>query len=158
MGLRGLEGAKPSQVDGFEVSWRDEEGEHRLPLADAVSVEFETGRPVRGFPSYRGQRHFPGLYWSSTTGRHVGFESWLERDHAMLLDFTPQVTGLLSQPLWLFWTQPVPTGPAHVGRGSCRCGGRRGCCCPGRKAGRTVESRPALASCSTGTRSPPGAA
>ncbi|MFG3286300.1 TnsA-like heteromeric transposase endonuclease subunit [Streptomyces sp. NPDC048111] len=66
-------------------------------------MAFETGRPVRGFPSYRGQRHFPGLYWSSTTGLHVGFESWLERDHAMLLDFTPEVTGLLSQPLWLFW-------------------------------------------------------
>lgn len=103
MGLGTLEGKKPSQVDGFEVGWRDDQGEHRQPLADAVSVPFEAGRPVRGFPSYRGQRHFPGLYWSSTTGGHVGFESWLERDHAMLLDFTPQVMGLLSQPLWLFW-------------------------------------------------------
>lgn len=103
MGLRVLEGAAPSRVGGFEVGWRDDEGEHRRPLADAVSVEFEVGLPVRGFPSYRGQRHFPGLYWSSTTGGHVGFESWLERDHAMLLDFTPQVTGLLSQPMWLFW-------------------------------------------------------
>ncbi|MGW7633711.1 TnsA-like heteromeric transposase endonuclease subunit [Streptomyces griseoincarnatus] len=103
MGLRVLEGAAPSRVGGFEVGWRNDEGEHRRPLADAVSVEFEVGLPVRGFPSYRGQRHFPGLYWSSTTGGHVGFESWLERDHAMLLDFTPQVTGLLSQPMWLFW-------------------------------------------------------
>ncbi|MFJ5736829.1 TnsA-like heteromeric transposase endonuclease subunit [Streptomyces microflavus] len=90
-------------MDGFEVGWRDDQGEHRLPLADAVSVQFEAGRPVRSFPSYRRQRHFPGSYWSSTTGGHVGFESWLERDHAMLVDFTPQVTGLLSQPLWLFW-------------------------------------------------------
>ena len=24
---------------------------------------------------------------------HVGYESWLERDHAMLLDFDPEVTG-----------------------------------------------------------------
>jgi hypothetical protein len=24
-------------------------------------------------------------------GRHVGFESWLERDHMMLLDFSPRV-------------------------------------------------------------------
>lgn len=85
-------------AEHFEIGWRDDEGEHRRPLADVVSVEFEAGRPVRGFPSYRGQRHFPGLYWSSTTGGHVGFESWLERDHAMLLDFTPQVTGLPSQP------------------------------------------------------------
>lgn len=74
MGLGVLEGTKPSQVDGFEVGWRDAKGEHRLPLADAVSVPFEAGRPVRDFPSYRGQRHFPGLYWSSTTGGHVGFE------------------------------------------------------------------------------------
>ncbi|MEU9713556.1 TnsA-like heteromeric transposase endonuclease subunit [Streptomyces sp. NPDC047967] len=103
MGLRELEGSAPSQVDGFEVGWRDAAGEHRRLLSEAVSVAFEEGRPVRGFPSYRGQRHFPGLYWSATTGGHVGFESWLERDHVMLLDFTPEVTGLQSQPFWLFW-------------------------------------------------------
>ncbi|WP_326809688.1 reverse transcriptase domain-containing protein [Streptomyces scopuliridis] len=67
-------------MDRFEVGWRDDEGEHRRPLTDVLSVEFEAGLPVRGFPSYRGQRHFPGLYWSATTGGHVGFESWLERD------------------------------------------------------------------------------
>ncbi|MFE6483025.1 TnsA-like heteromeric transposase endonuclease subunit [Streptomyces sp. NPDC057757] len=93
----------PSHTDGFEVGWRDAGGEHRVPLFEFSGVEFEAGLPVRGFPSYRGQRHFPGLYWSATTGGHVGFESWLERDHVMLLDFTPEVTGLLSQPFWLFW-------------------------------------------------------
>ncbi|MEW2252741.1 TnsA-like heteromeric transposase endonuclease subunit [Streptomyces sp. NPDC006975] len=103
MGLRELEGSAPSRVDGFEIGWRDVEGERRMPLPEASEVEFETGLPVRGFPSYRGQRHFPGLYWSATTGGHVGFESWLERDHVMLLDFTPEVTGMLSQPFWLFW-------------------------------------------------------
>lgn len=97
-------GVVPSNIDGFEIGWRDTEGEHRFPLADAASsAMFEAGLPVRGFPSHRGQHHFPGLYWSATTGGHVGFESWLERDHAILLDFTPQVTGLLSQPLRLFW-------------------------------------------------------
>ncbi|WP_443051338.1 hypothetical protein [Streptomyces sp. NBC_00234] len=75
-------------MNGFEVGWRDDHGEHRLPLADAVSVPFEAGRPVRSFPSYRGQRHFPGLYWSSTTSGHVGFESSLVRDRLMLLDST----------------------------------------------------------------------
>jgi hypothetical protein len=34
---------------------------------------------VRDFPSYKGQRNFPGLYFAACTGRHVGFESWLER-------------------------------------------------------------------------------
>jgi hypothetical protein len=33
----------------------------------------------------------------------VGFESWLERDHAMLLDFDPEVVGYSSQPFWLCW-------------------------------------------------------
>ncbi|MFF0226365.1 TnsA-like heteromeric transposase endonuclease subunit [Streptomyces sp. NPDC004629] len=59
---------------------------------------------MRDFPSYRGQRHFPGLYRAATTGRHVGFESWLERDHAMLSDFDPLVKGLASQPFWLSWS------------------------------------------------------
>jgi hypothetical protein len=34
----------------------------------------------------------------------VGFESWLERDHVMLLDFDPLVVGLSSQPFWLSWS------------------------------------------------------
>jgi hypothetical protein len=34
---------------------------------------------------------------------HVGYESWLERDHLMLLDFDPLVVGVSSQPFWLFW-------------------------------------------------------
>jgi hypothetical protein len=36
-------------------------------------------------------------------GRHVGYESWLERDNVMLLDFDPQVTAFASQPFWLHW-------------------------------------------------------
>jgi hypothetical protein len=62
---------------------------------------FESGPPVRSFPSYRGQRNWPGWWWSSTTGAHVGFESWLERDHAMALDFAPQVAAFAAQPFWL---------------------------------------------------------
>lgn len=61
----------PEAMDGFEVGWRNAAGEYRLPLAEAASVEFEAGLPVRGFPSYRGQRHFPGLCWSATTGGHA---------------------------------------------------------------------------------------
>jgi hypothetical protein len=36
---------------------------------------------------------------------HVGFESWLERDVAMMLDFDPAVVGFSSQPFWLIWVQ-----------------------------------------------------
>ena len=31
-----------------------------------------------------------------TMGAHVGYESWLERDHVMLLDFDPRVTAIAS--------------------------------------------------------------
>ncbi|MEN8655309.1 TnsA-like heteromeric transposase endonuclease subunit [Streptomyces sp. 21So2-11] len=59
--------------------------------------------PVRAFNSYKGQRNLPGLWWSSTAGGHIGYESWLERDHLMLLDFDPSVVGVSAQPFWLFW-------------------------------------------------------
>ncbi|TDB70108.1 TnsA-like heteromeric transposase endonuclease subunit [Micromonospora sp. KC721] len=74
-----------------------------MSLIDAAEVQFELVKPVRGFPSYKRQRNFPGLWWSSTTGGHVGYESWLERDHLMLLDFDLAVVGIASQPFWLFW-------------------------------------------------------
>jgi hypothetical protein len=36
-------------------------------------------------------------------GAHVGYESWLERDHVMLLDFNPEVVAIAAQPFWLHW-------------------------------------------------------
>ncbi|MGG2464924.1 TnsA-like heteromeric transposase endonuclease subunit [Streptomyces sp. RGM 3693] len=58
---------------------------------------------MRTFRWSRGERHFPGWYWAATTGRHVGFESWLERDRLLLMDFDPSVVGIGSQPFWLHW-------------------------------------------------------
>ncbi|GGX17785.1 TnsA-like heteromeric transposase endonuclease subunit [Streptomyces noursei] len=102
-------------LDGFEVAYIDPGGsELRRPLADAWAVRFEDAAPVREFKSYKGQRHLPGLWWSSTVGRHVGYESWLERDHVMLLDFDPSVVGVSSQPFWLFWTSEKGRGISHA--------------------------------------------
>src|SRR5450755_3226026 len=71
----------------FEVGYVGPDGaKARVALADAVLVRFEQTRPARTFPSYKRQRYFPGLWWSATTGRHIGYESWLERDHLMVLD------------------------------------------------------------------------
>ena len=67
--------------------------ERTLPLTAAWAVPFECGCPVRRFTSRKGQRHLSGLWWSATTGGHVGFESWLERDHVMALDFDAAVVG-----------------------------------------------------------------
>jgi hypothetical protein len=63
----------------------------------------ESCQPVRGFPSYKGQRNHVGHWWTATTGDLVGYESWLERDRLLLLDFDPDIVGIASQPFWLFW-------------------------------------------------------
>ena len=88
----------------FEVGYVSSTGDQaRLPLADVWGLRLEDAAPVRRFASYRGQRHLSGRWWSATVGRHVGYESWLERDHVLALDFDPDVVGIASQPFWLFW-------------------------------------------------------
>ncbi|MFE9593433.1 TnsA-like heteromeric transposase endonuclease subunit [Streptomyces sp. NPDC006294] len=47
-------------------------------------------------------------------GGHIGYESWLERDHVMLLDFDPLVVGISSQPFWLFWQSEAGKGVSHA--------------------------------------------
>ncbi|MEV0826353.1 TnsA-like heteromeric transposase endonuclease subunit [Nonomuraea rubra] len=105
--LRALAGGMdaPPRVGEFEVRYVAEGGGlRRISLDEAGRVRFEAASPARGFASYKGQRNFPGLWWSATVGGHVGYESWLERDHLMLLDFDPTVVGISSQPFWLSWS------------------------------------------------------
>jgi hypothetical protein len=59
------------------------------------------GLPVRPIRSFAGQHHYPGLFWSVTTGKHVWYESLLERDRLLLADFDPDVVGIAAQPMWL---------------------------------------------------------
>jgi hypothetical protein len=96
-------------AEGFEAVYVAADGaERRVPWGWLPDVLDELGRPVRSFPSYKGQRNYPGWYWSATMGRRVGFESWVERDHLVALDIDPAVVGIFSQPFWLTW--PGPTG------------------------------------------------
>jgi hypothetical protein len=88
--------------------------EARRGLADAWAVPLEAAPPVRRFVSYKGQKHLPGDWWSATGGCLIGFESWLERDHLMLLDFDPAVVGIASQPFWLFWTTEEGKARSHA--------------------------------------------
>lgn len=94
------------EATSFEVEFAESIGGiRRGPLAELWSVPFERVRPVRTFPSYRGQRSFPGLYYAATIDAHVGFESWAERDVAMMLDFDPDVDAFSCQPFWVTWHQ-----------------------------------------------------
>ncbi|WP_232433860.1 hypothetical protein [Salinispora arenicola] len=67
--------------------------------------------------SRRGQRSFSGLRFFATSGEHVGYESWLERDRLMLLDADPDVLAVSSQPFWLCWQdkdeRPVRHAPDY---------------------------------------------
>ena len=72
-------------------------------LASCCTVRFEDALPARPFRFEKGLRSFAGWWYFATTGAHVGFESWLERDHLMLMDFDPAVRAVSSQPFWLRW-------------------------------------------------------
>ncbi len=93
-----------ASADDVWVEYTDALGtDHQGQLSEVWSERFEQVRPHRGFPSFRGQRNWCGWYWAATCSAHVGYESWLERDQLMLLDFDPFVAGVASQPFRLSW-------------------------------------------------------
>ena len=107
-------GARASDPE-FELCYLDAGGaERRETPASWPGLRPEMFRPVRGFRWMRGQKHLPGLWWSATTGAHVGYESWLERDHVMLLDFDPEVTVIAAQPFWLRWRDDAGRSRRHA--------------------------------------------
>lgn len=80
--------------------------EHVVTPETAAGIAFERSRMARRIPSYPGQKHTPGRYWSATTGHHIEFESWLECRWLTLLDFDPQTVGMASQPLEFHGADP----------------------------------------------------
>jgi hypothetical protein len=99
----------------FTVEFRAPDGAwQRGPLMSCLGVRFEAALPARGFRFEKGLRNFAGWWYFATTDSHVGFESWLERDHLMLMDFDPEVTAVASQPFWLHWRDGDDRGRRHV--------------------------------------------
>jgi hypothetical protein len=94
----------PESIEGCRVLFVDiaDGAIEALPL-DALCVPFECGASVRSFPSYRGQRNVSGFYYAACTGSLVGFESWLERDEVMAMDFDPGIGAFALQPFRLAW-------------------------------------------------------
>ncbi|MFE7272514.1 TnsA-like heteromeric transposase endonuclease subunit [Streptomyces sp. NPDC057623] len=96
----------------FEVEFVDGERVRRREALSAVWTErFESLGPVRKVRTYGRQRSVTREYWSTTMRKSLACESRLERDHAMLMDFDPQVVGLVSQPFRLIW----PTRRGRLG-------------------------------------------
>lgn len=77
-------------------------------LADSWMIPFEHALPIRRPTAYKGQHNFAGLWWCATNQRHVGFESWCERDQLMRLDFDPDVVGVASQPFRITLPAALP--------------------------------------------------
>jgi hypothetical protein len=68
------------ELDGFRLGYVDESGtQHWLSLADAWAVRFEAMSPARRYRARKGQRHLPGLWWSSrwlvTSGTSLGWNA-----------------------------------------------------------------------------------
>lgn len=84
------------------MRYRSGAGDAADTTLDRVDVaEVMGGAPVREFRWVKGQRHYSGWYWSSTTGGLVVYESRLEMARIMLADFCPDVVGIAAQPMQL---------------------------------------------------------
>jgi hypothetical protein len=79
-------------ADGVEV--------HRPFRQVSISLAMDAA-PWRTARSARGQTHYPGYYWSATTGTHVIYESRLELARLLLADFDPMVAAIIAQPFRL---------------------------------------------------------
>jgi len=114
--LPALPGKAPALPPGaFEIGYTAQDGaQHRVPLAGAAVVRFADTQPARRIRTRKGQRHLPGRWWWATDGRHIGYESWLERDQLMWLDWDRAVTGTASQPFRLRWTTEEGEPRSHV--------------------------------------------
>lgn len=70
-------------------------------LADLSLGLLRRCEPVRSPGVYQRQRHMPGRWFSSMVGRFLEYESLLERDWMLLLDFDREVEWICEQPLRL---------------------------------------------------------
>ena len=96
---------EPRQLpDGIQLVHSDDRGlRHAIALEGATGIDFGRVRAGRQPPAYRGQRNFPGWWWSVTTRSHVVYESWLQRHHIIEADRDVRVTGIAGQPFELTW-------------------------------------------------------
>lgn len=85
----------------FEAGVRVGGEEVRGCLADLSLGLLRRCEPVRTPGVYQRQRHMPGRWFSTTTGGFLEYESLLERDWMLLMDFDREVEWICEQPLRL---------------------------------------------------------
>lgn len=91
-----------SDVGEIAVRYRRPNGAFVDTTLDVLPVdEMLAGSPVREFRSYQGRKHYSGWYYSTTTGRHVVYESRLELARILLADQDRDVVAIAAQPFLL---------------------------------------------------------
>jgi hypothetical protein len=97
--------------DDVQLIYVDDRDRRRtVALEDAAGLDLNRAKPLRKPPVFRGQRNFPGWWWSATTRSHVLYKSWLERHHVIEADRDPRVVAIVGQPFELTW----PDGKKQV--------------------------------------------
>lgn len=99
-GAQGSDGARLREPS-VSLRLRDGETVLDLPLRQVTARRIAAAAPWRMTRSARGQAHYPGWYWSATTGGHLIYESRLELARLLLADFDPAVVAIAAQPFLL---------------------------------------------------------
>lgn len=104
--------------NGFRVTYVDPEGvRHECSLQELATLPLSVLHPVRFPSSYKGQKNLPGMFWFSTTGEHIAYESRREMRALMMLDFDSDVLGVVAQPFVLSYKDDSEVGgkrKAHI--------------------------------------------
>lgn len=81
------------------VSLRTADGSRlSRPLWEVRGRQVVEAVPWRAARSARGQKHFPGFFWSATMSGHVIYESRLELARLLLADYDRDVVAIAAQP------------------------------------------------------------
>ena len=113
--MTGVAGAADAAGERFAVEFQVAGGSwQRGPLSSCHGTRFEEALPARPFRFEKGLQSFAGWWYFATTGTHIGFESWLERDHLVFMDFDPAVRAVGSQPFWLHWRDEDDRARRHA--------------------------------------------
>ncbi len=101
MGVTSAVGSEFVVSGPFEAGVRVGGDEVRGGLSDLSLGLLRRCEPVRTPGVYQRQRHMPGRWFSTTAGRFLEYESLLERDWMLLMDFDREVEWICEQPLRL---------------------------------------------------------
>jgi hypothetical protein len=85
----------------LSVRRRDGEVVENQVWSTATLDLLRSAAPWRTFRWYKGQKHYSGTYWSTTTQSHVSYESRLELTRLLFADFDSSVHGIVAQPFLL---------------------------------------------------------